>query len=335
MTTSHDQVQKSFSGRFSVVVPTFRRTELLSKVIQAIELDECSPICVLVIYRPEEDPETALWLQDYAKSHRIIQPLAVYEGGKVAALNLALEHAPGEFIVMLDDDIVVRSGWFLRTLSHFDNPLVAAVGGHDIVHDPAIGLNRAPVARAGYRAWSGRMIGGHDLVVGEAREVEVLKGCNWAVRRSALGTLRFDERLLGIGAQAGDDYWFCLNLRHAHWKIILDPSAVVDHYPAFKPDYAQGTWGKRKCFEWTANQTAHNLAFLPPLKKMKYLGHSLLVGVRHCPGIYFIAHSLVKRPKSLKGQLIGGWAGFRRGWRMAKTFTAQPPGRPNSPPAVH
>lgn len=159
----------------------------------------------------------------------------------------------------------------------------------------------------------------------------MLKGCNWTIRRAALGSLRFDNRLLGIGAQAGDDYCFCLNLRHAGWRIVLDPSAEVGHYSAYKSDYDQSEWGATKRYEGTANITAHNLTFQSPGRKPLYVLCSALVGVRHCPRLYFTAYSLLKRPRALPGQLRGGWRGFAKVLKMAHAFERNPPGRAASP----
>jgi GT2 family glycosyltransferase len=250
----------------------------------------------------------------------------------VAAINQGLLMATGDIVVMLDDDIVVHPGWLARIIAHFDDDRVAAVGGRDIVY-AADGPSTLPrTATAGMPTWYGRYTGQHDQVEGPPRDVDVLKGCNWAIRRAAVGTLRFDDRLLGIGAQHGEDYWFNLNLRNAGWRVVLDPSAQVDHFPGFKVEAELGALSRKKCYEWTANQVAHNLAFASPGKRALYLLHSIFIGVRNCPGLYFILHTLAKRPRDLPGVCAGGWAGFVKGWGMAREFGKSPPGFPNPPP---
>ena len=62
--------------------------------------------------------------------------------------------------------------------------------------------------------------------------------------------------------------------------------------------------------------------------RLRLVLFQLLVGSRSCPGAYFLAHSLLKRPRCLPGQLLGGWGGFVQGVRLAGTLRMQPPGRP-------
>lgn len=136
---------------------------------------------------------------------------------------------------------------------------------------------------------------------------------------------------MGTGAQVANELWFCLNIKNSGWKIILEPNAMVDHYPAAKDDYDRVEFQKIKCEQTTFNTVATEVAYLSLGRKLLYFLHSILVGNRTCPGAYFLLHSLVKRPRSVVNQMIGGWRGFYKGWQMSKKFKMQPPGKPNSP----
>jgi GT2 family glycosyltransferase len=287
------------------------------------------PNQVLVIYRPDDDPETGSWLNEIAlQSYSTLKLVPIFISGQVAALNAGLEMADADIITILDDDAVPYPDWLSRILTHFNQIDVGAVGGRDIVH------NHPPVkeaTKAGYIDFWGNVIGNHHTIVGDSREVETVKGCNWALRRSALGTLRFDERLLGKGAQVANELWFCLNLRHQGWKIVLDPNAIVNHYTAEQLDHGRSSYNKQKCFERACNVTATILAYYPWHLKLRYFIFHLIVGNRHCPGIFYIMHGLLKRPRLLPEIMLGGWSGFVRGWQMAKEFNLNPPGLPNAP----
>jgi glycosyltransferase involved in cell wall biosynthesis len=313
-------------GHVSAIVPTFKRLDILPQCLTGIEAQRFSLTEIIVAYRPDDDPQTAVWLETNKKSHPLWVLVPLYQSGQVAALNAALAIAKGKILAIFDDDAVPRPDWLQKVLVHFLDESVAAAGGRDLVHGHD-GIVTKPVLRkAGYRDYWGNVIGGHHLVVGRSREVDVLKGCNWALRRTALGTLHLDERLLGAGAQPANDYWLCLILRHAGWKIILDPEAIVDHYPGTKPDYQHGTWPRVKCFEWTANETATRLAFAPWHLKLRYILYHIAIGHRNCPGAYYVIHSVLRRPRSLPGQLVGGWSGISLGFRMAREFGRSPPG---------
>jgi glycosyltransferase involved in cell wall biosynthesis len=315
----------------SIIAPTFKRMDRLPAFLRAAEAMRGAVIEIIICNRPDDDPETAIWLQAEAPAHPRWRLVTVFEPGVVAALNAGLAIAQGDIIALFDDDTVPAQDWLEVITPHFRRPNVGAVGGRDIVHGANGPITTPRARRAGYRDFWGNIVGGHHLVVGEPRPVEVLKGCNMAFRAAALGTLRFDNRLLGKGAQIANDSWFCLNLRQYHWTIILDPAAIVDHFPGYKPDYAHGAWGREKCFDWTANYVASRLAYAKPTRRLKFMVYSIFVGHRYCPGIYYLIHSMVKRPAALAGQLGGGWAGFLRGWRMSYDFERAPPGRPNPP----
>ncbi|WP_256366342.1 glycosyltransferase family 2 protein [Methylosinus sp. Ce-a6] len=325
--------QGAISLSVSVIIPTFKRMDLLPRCLEGVETLQPRPIEVVISYRPDDDPDTARWLHDNAKDHSLWRLVSVERAGVVCALNAAIDVARGDILAIFDDDAVPRPDWLEKILGHFRDDDVGAAGGRDIVFDgDGAPVLHPTVTRAGYRDFWGMIRGGHHLVVGPPRAVEVVKGSNWALRRSALGTLRLDERLLGSGAQVANESWLCINLRKAGWRIILDPNAIVDHYPGVKPDYAYGTWSKIKCFHWTANHVATQRAFTDSLTRLRFFLFCVAVGFRHCPGLYFILHSLAKRPKSLPGQLIGGWSGYFAGLRMAREFERAPPGTPSTPP---
>lgn len=315
----------------SVIIPTYRRLDILMKCLEGVYTMDRQPEQVLVVCRPDDDKETAQWLTEVAcTTFSTLQIATVFTPGVVAALNKGLAVvADSDIIAIFDDDAVPRPDWLSRILIHFMQADVGAAGGRDVVYDhPPI----KETTLAGYINYWGRIVGNHHIVVGEPRDVEVVKGCNWALRRSAIGSLQLDERLLGKGAQYANELLYCLNLRHSGWKIKLDPSAIVDHYPAKKFDHARNSWNKIACHEQTCNVVATELAFYPWHLKLRYLFFHIFVGSRNCPGAFFILHSLFKRPHCLPGQILGGWSGFFRGWQLAKEFKQNPPGLPNTPP---
>ncbi len=316
----------------SVIVPTFKRMDLLPRCLAAIEQLTPRPIEIIVCHRPDADPDTARWLNQHVGAHELWKLVDLGRPGQVAALNAALEVARGDILAIFDDDATPHSDWLSIILKDFADENVAAVGGSDIVHGPdGAPITRRPRSKPGLQDWWGEVRGGHEGAVGPPRPVDVLKGCNWAIRRRAIGTLKFDERLPGTGAQAVNDYWFCLNLRQAGWTIIFDPAARVEHFAGFKPDYSHGAFPRLKCFEWTAGSTAAAMAFASPSLKLRNIVYHVLCGERHCPGLLFIAHSLVRRPGSLPGQLIGGWSGYLVGFRLATVFRSEPPGEASRP----
>jgi hypothetical protein len=74
----------------------------------------------------------------------------------------------------------------------------------------------------------GRLTGDHHRGAGPVRDVAVLKGVNLAARREAL---LLPRGLRGTGAQAHHELATCLWARALGWRVVYDPSVVVDHFP--------------------------------------------------------------------------------------------------------
>lgn len=317
----------------SVIIPTFKRLDMLQRCLPGVAAMDTKPDEILITYRPDADPHTAAWLESEAGSHPEWQLVPVSAVGQVKALNAAFAIAKSDIVAIFDDDAIPRPDWLCKVLSHFSSdPTVGGVGGRDFVHEHG-GLTTSPKRQiAGVKNWWGHYVGDHHLVVGPPRKVEVLKGCNWAIRRVALGSLESDTRLLGTGAQFANDSWFCINLHQHGWKLVLDPSANVDHYPAEKPDHGRHDWNRRKCYEISANTVFSEIYFADGWTRAKYLTYSLLVGYRHCPGLYYLMHGLTKRPNQIASIALGGWSGYIRGWQMCHEYA--PPGTPATPTQV-
>ncbi|WP_376870719.1 glycosyltransferase family 2 protein [Albirhodobacter sp. R86504] len=314
------------TAQISAIVPTFRRLDILQRCLAAIAASARPFSQIIVITRPLEDPETFEWLSGQIGKIDTLEIVEAHEAGVVCALNAGLAHATGDFIAIFDDDALPHPDWLDRVLAHFSDPQVACAGGRDLVHQNGqiiTGTTTTP----GQRTAFGILRGGHHLAEGAARRVDSIKGCNWILRRVAIGTVRLDERLFGKGAQIANETWYCENLAHAGWKIIFDPSARVDHFPAERADGPRDVYSRIRCHDQTANVVAADLAFASPWTRVKYIGYSIFKGHRYCPGLFFIAHALAKRPKSLPDMLIGGWSGFFEGLSLARRFRNDPPGR--------
>lgn len=309
----------------SIVIPTLKRLDILQKSINAVLEMEMQPIEILVICRPKDDVETYEWLVGATKEISLLKIVTIDIPGQVQAMNAALPLAKGDITAILDDDALPRKNWLSEILKCYDDPEVGAVGGRDVVFQYGQFWDKPEVEVAGVRTFWGTIIGNHHLVVGDAREVDVIKGCNLTFRRSAVGPLKFDERLLGKGAQVGNDSWFSLSVKQLGLKVMLNPQAMVDHFPAERADGARDSLTKEKCFENTANYVAISVSNQNLWTKFKFIIFHLLIGNRFCPGVFYFAHGLVKRPKELPTIVRGGWSGFFAGLKLSKEFEKTPP----------
>jgi GT2 family glycosyltransferase len=236
---------------------------------------------VLVVAR-DSDLETQEVLR-HCLFHLPMTLLVVDVPGQVAALNAGLTSADGDVLSITDDDAVPRADWLQRIEHHFvSDPTLAGVGGRDYLQD---GHAYSDTQVVGKIQWFGRHIGNHHRGVGPARYVDVLKGANMSYRLSAIGSLRFDSRLLGAGAQMHNDMSFSLRLKRRGWRLLYDPAVAVDHYSAERHDEDGRVYRSPAAILNEAhNETVAILEYLPARRWSVFLTWAILVGHRSLPG---------------------------------------------------
>jgi GT2 family glycosyltransferase len=147
-------------------------------------------------------------------------------GGYGACINAGAREARGEFLAVVNPDILFHQGRVVdRLMGHFDDPRVAIVA-------PALELPDGRLQDSA-REFPTPL----DLVlrrfsdpergaVREAGDVHWTVGAFWLVRRSAWDAVGgFDEAYFLYF----DDVDLCSRLRRAGWKVRFDPSIRVLH----------------------------------------------------------------------------------------------------------
>ena len=161
-----------------------------------------------------------------------VREVVVTEGGTVTALYAGLAHVSGKLVAIIDDVAVPRFDWLERLEATFDDDTVGAVGGRDVVHHGG-DIEEGWVPVVGRLTWYGKPVGNHHLGIGGARDVDFLKGCNFAFRRDEF---KIPMGLLGSGAQQSQDMASCLEVRRLGSRVVYDPRIVVDHCPGERYD---------------------------------------------------------------------------------------------------
>jgi cellulose synthase/poly-beta-1,6-N-acetylglucosamine synthase-like glycosyltransferase len=302
--------------KITVLVPTFRRPDDLTRCLAALERQQRVPDEIVVVARPD-DAATHACLREHLAAGRLPLAIAAVEAaGQVAALNRGLDAATGDVIAITDDDAAPHVDWLQRIEAHFaGDPQIGAVGGRDWVHEKGTVLTDSrPLV--GKLTPSGKIIGNHHLGVGEAREVDMLKGANMSYRRAAIQHIRFDTRLRGAGAQVHNDMAFSMSVKNAGWKLLYDPRVAVDHFPAERHDD-----DRRDAQTLNAvTNAAYNLhlilrAQLKPLHRETAWWWYTLVGTRVYPGM---VHALLALTSKRGRTRLSRWRAVRAGAQQAR-----------------
>ena len=274
---------------FGVIVVTYRRVTDLAKCLDGLARQRRKPDDVIVTVRDIDQPSRD-FLDQRPAGDLPLRMVLVTTPGIVAARNAGLDACETDIIAFLDDDTVPHPDWSERVIAHFEqDPRLGGLGGKDRLHDGTKFDDRLSDT-VGQVRWYGRVIPNQHLGHGAPREVDMLKGANMSFRRSAVGSIRFDTRLKGQGAQPNDDVAFCLAVRRAGWKLLYDPAVLVDHFSGDRTEtrhYAVvAAVTDRHGFQDLAyNEVIALWDEMPPARRAGFMAWSLLVGTRVCPGL--------------------------------------------------
>jgi glycosyltransferase involved in cell wall biosynthesis len=280
----------------SAVIATYQRPLLLRRCLEGLS-SQTVAVREIVVVRRGEDEESASLLDTWTGAP--LREVVVEEPGVVHALATGSRVAGGSVIAFTDDDAVPRADWIERLLGHFSDPSVGAVGGRDVLHTHERTL---PLTEdVGRVTRCGKIVGNHHRGAGGARDVDVLKGVNMAFRRQAL---EFPSGLRGGGAQVNFEVAMCLRAREQGWRIVLDPTIVVDHFPGprFGAD-RRGTPEVQAVRDAAYNAVAAVLSSAPDLFVRRAL-YGTLVGDIGSPGIARAAVGAVRGEQEAVRRLV-------------------------------
>jgi len=305
----------------SVVIPSYRRPKDLARCLEALKKQKRPADEILVVVR-DTDTETWTFVQTLNPEFLPLRTATVSVSGVVAAMNAGIDAACGDIIAFTDDDAAPHTDWLERIEAHFlSDTNIGGVGGRDWVYH-GTELEEGEREVVGQVQWFGRVIGEHHLGVGEAREVDVLKGVNMSFRRSAIGQMHFDLRMRGTGAEVHFELAFSLSLKRAGWKLIYDPRVAVDHFPAQRFDEDQrNRFNDIALINAVHNETLVLLEHLPPAQRTAFLIWATLVGTRDSlgflQGLRFLPKEGALAGQKLLASLRGRWQAWET-WQHCK-----------------
>jgi GT2 family glycosyltransferase len=269
----------------TVVVPTYRRPEHLRRCLTGISAQSRAPEEVIVVCRSDDDETRSVFREPWRAAL-----VTVDQPGVIAAMAAGVSTAGGGILAFLDDDAVPHGDWLERLLSHFRDPRVGGVGGRDVWRNGQLSGNRSKdVGRI--TPW-GKLIGNHYLGAGSAGEVMVLQGCNMAFRREAFA-LPFSLR--GGGAQAHFEVATCLWARRRGWRLVYDPSAVIDHYRGPRFDADRRDDPEKIAIRDRSFNLVTAMLSIEPDRYWRRAVFGLLIGDREIPGVVRAGAAVLRR----------------------------------------
>lgn len=270
----------------SVVVPSFRRPDMLSQCLEHVFAQTQLPDEIIVCARTGDD-ETQKMLTSFRRPSVRVAFTSV--AGVVAAMNAGITISRGNIVALLDDDAFPRADWLERIVATFRlSASILGVGGLDLQQNPDQKNLKNRNLAVGTIAWYGRLHGNHHLGIGDARSVHVLKGCNCAYRGEFLRRVGIDRYLRGAGAQVGWEISLALDAMKTGGELIYDPAIVVDHMTAPRLDadnIHRGTYSAAAAYDIAWNYFSILRRKAPGLLRYRAILAELMLGSTSAPGV--------------------------------------------------
>ena len=239
----------------SVVIITRNRPQMLHACLEHLLQQAYRPFEVVVVDSSSNEQSQAV-LEEFPVVKRVRIPDG--RNNMPEARNQGIARVCGGVIAFLDDDSLARPDWLHHLVKPYSNPAVGGVGGRVV---DALEQARATPddPRVGAIERGGKMTTNFILDTDHPVEVDHVRGCNMSFRCAALEEIGgFDPRYLGSNVCEETDV--CVRVKQAGWKLIYEPSAVVDHQAAPREDIVRGTGHMidPRSVLWSA----HNRAYL-------------------------------------------------------------------------
>ncbi|HXQ20165.1 MAG TPA: glycosyltransferase family A protein [Candidatus Acidoferrales bacterium] len=204
--------------RFSIVVVTYNRRELLRRCLSAATAQNYPDYEVIVVDDGSTDGSDAMIREQFPHvrclAHRANQ-------GEPASRNLGVEAATGDVIAFTDDDCVPPADWLRRHAAHYGDPHIGAAGGPQVYHAPSF-YDRFDTMQ--YAVRYQRL----ETVARVQRFEHLLTG-NLSVRREVIERVGgFDERFV-----TSCDADLIRRISRAGYQFVRDPDLMVDHWKTY------------------------------------------------------------------------------------------------------
>ncbi len=212
---------------FSIVIPTRNRRESLRRLLESIgrvENFKSALLELIVVNNGSEDGTAALLAEDSTPPPGVsFRALTEPRRGKARSLNLGLSEAKGDFVLVLDDDVVVDPQLVDSHLQTYAVTPFDAIQGRVL---PGVDLLGKPADPRRLREYNIPLIDYGD----EICEIRGLTGTNMSFKREVFEKVGLFDVRLGPGAAGfSEDTEYSTRIRQAGFKIGYAPNAIVYH----------------------------------------------------------------------------------------------------------
>ena len=227
------------STEISVIIVSWNCRQMLADCINSLREQLPGDASEIIVVDNASSDGTAAAIRQGFPGVKVIESTSNL--GFARGNNVGLEASCGRYVFLINPDVIVGNGCISRMLQYMEqHPDVGVLGPKILGRDGAVQRScmRTP------SLWNqlcrtlaldritkkSRLFGGYlmnDFQHDELREVDIINGCFWMVRRTALEDVGpLDARFW----MYADDLDWCRRFSLAGWKIVFFPEAEAVHY---------------------------------------------------------------------------------------------------------
>ena len=226
--------------KVSIIIPFKDHVYFIKALLPSIaELTHYENYEILLINNRSEEKETLDYLDDLKLSNLDVKVLDYdYPFNYAAMNNWAVNQADGEYILLLNNDMKVKTrGWLTSMVEHIQRPEVGVVGCKLLYADDTLqhaGVLMGINGSAGH-AFKGMPDNTHYFNMGVIKNVSGVTGACLLTKKDLYHELGgLDEDLFKV---AYNDVDYCLKVRQAGKLIVYTPYSVLYHYESKSRGY--------------------------------------------------------------------------------------------------
>ncbi len=218
--------------RLDVVVPTYKRSQLLRRTIASLieaPIPETLEVTIFIIDNNSEDDTERVVLELQAQTDRHLVYVLETNQGSSHARNAGIRAGIGDIIGFIDDDEEIHQDWYNVIAREFEDPATQFIGGPYL---PNWGAPPPPWLPPGYHSVIGVVVPKPRSPFGGSFQANLMGG-NAVIRRSVFDNIGLYSTKLGRsgkGLLSDEDAQFYRRLCSAGLRGMYVPDLIIHHY---------------------------------------------------------------------------------------------------------